>query len=176
MRALKLHNNPRSKSVSKIKIEETEQEYSNDFESEAAPKYSLAELKLMKKQLQDKKKKIEKKNKLKAEMIKQKEAQDKVIIDEEAKDNFFKWVEEKRKQKAEEKRKRAQVTAIKSKKQEEEYQMKIDKKFREMEERQQRISKLKHDDFANQRVFRKNEDFPTILAYSTSRKIKSQKF
>lgn len=176
MRALKLHNNPRSKSVTKIKIDETEQEYSNDFESEASPKYSLAELKLMKKQLQDKKKKIEKKNKLKAEMIKQKEAQDKAIVDEEAKDNFFKWVEEKRKQKTEERKKKAFVAAVKSKKREEEYQMKIDKKFREMEERQQRISKLKHDEFGNKRVLGKNEDFPTILAYSTSRKIKSQKF
>jgi hypothetical protein len=55
LKALKIHNNPRSKSLQKIKILESENEYSNDFEIEDSPKYSLEELKLMKKQLQKKK-------------------------------------------------------------------------------------------------------------------------
>jgi hypothetical protein len=112
------------------------------------------------------------KKKQKAERIKEKEAHDKNALEEEAKENFLKWNIEKNKQIQERKRVKALADIKKLQQKELKVQIKNEKKFKEMEERQQRLSKLKHDELKVKKNQEKNQDFPTILAYSTSRKIK----
>lgn len=177
LKALKLHNNPRAQSAAPAKRDkDSDEEYSNDFESEISEKpqkLSLDELKKRKKELQLESKRIEQKKKEKAEKNK-KIIENKKLADEQiAREEFFRWHEEKKKKLIEEKKKKILEECKKNQNKEIKVQEKVDKKFREMEERQKRLSKLKSGHGEDKQVKGYNRDFPTILAYSTSRKIKS---
>lgn len=177
LKALKLHNNPRTQSAAPAaRDKDSDEEYSNDFESEISEKpqkLSLDELKKLKRDLQLQRKRIEQGKKEKAEKQK-KIVEEKKLEDEQvAREEFFRWHEEKKKKLAEEKKKKMLQEWKQKESKEKKNQEKIEKKFREMEERQKRLSKLKNVPAEDKPEKGYNKDFPTILAYSTSRKIKS---
>lgn len=170
-----MHNNPRAQSaVALTKNKPSEDEDSNNFESEKPEKLSLAELKQQKKLLQLEKKRIEQMKKNKAEKESKESEEKKLAVEQEAKEEFFRWHEDKKKQILEKKQRKMREESKKNQEKEEKLQEKVEKKFQEIEERQKRLSKLKSEPLGKKKERGFNRDFPTILAYSTSRKIKSQ--
>lgn len=181
---MKLHSDPRKSCVkralsqnhSKDRILENpekyeDDEYSEDFCSESgiSDKKNKRNLDFQAWVKQKNKEMKEKRNKNKA--YAENLAKIKGKMKEDAKNNFFDWIERKKELKMQEKHKKTQTLMQKSYENDAKKVEKDAKRFKDKKERMERLAKLQKK-MQNPNFERKKPDTPLLLSYSTSKALK----